>query len=262
MNRVVIKFTNGRLYRPPRKDAIRLLRFWTLDAPFPPAQFNVDASVSALTGLTVPLCMDDNNALSCCVMAAQAKFLRRYHALECGSLLNISPAQVSQAYLAQTGGQDIGLIPDESFAFWASNGWAAGDDGAIHKIMGSARIDATDGLDVQRAIWKLGGVCVGGLIPEIWVNKTDPWELSDLSQPIAGGHEMYCNAYDAQADTYSVETWDRVQVIAGDAFRSAFSEGNQGECHGLIRGVDAIAAIDGLDTSALQTALQMDREAA
>lgn len=254
-----IQFRSGRIYVPPKANAVRLRRFWASSAPLPPASFDVDAAVLALTGIAIPQEMDDNNALSCCVLASQAKFMRRYHALEVGLLINVTDQQVKDAYFAQTGGPDDGLVPDDSFAFWASNGWAAGDDGAIHKIIGSARIDATDAVDVQRSIWKLGGCHVGGMIPEAWINQTTPW-VPLPSAPIAGGHEMYAFAYDANG--IWVETWDRKQLITWPAVSWCFSESNQGEAAGIVRGVDAANPIDGLDTAALMAELNQDKEAA
>jgi hypothetical protein len=124
-------------------------------------------------------------------------------------------------------------------------------------------VDATDSLDVHRAIYKLYGILVGGMIPECWVNQSAPWQLSDvLNGPIAGGHEMWCYSYDEIADTYMVETWDRQQVITGAAFRYVFAEANQGEASAIVPDPESAAPIGGFNIAAAQAELQQDREAA
>lgn len=248
----------GRVFKAPKANALRLRKFWCADAAPPPVTFDVDASILALTGLAIPFEMDDNDEYGCCVMAAQAKFLRRFYALEAGVLISVSAPQVLTAYMAQTGGADNGLIPDDSFAYWASNGWTAGNPSFDQKIITSARVDATNQNDVELCISKLGGCFFGGEIPEVWMNATGPWQ-PEPGRPIAGGHEMYAYAYDATGVT--VETWGRPQVITWEAVAWCFAESNDGEAAGLIRGNDAPKPVDGLDTAALMADLQAIQEA-
>jgi hypothetical protein len=255
-----INFKPGRIYRPPALNAVRLRRFWLPSAQPVPSSYDIDAAIISLMGISIPAEMDDNNTLSCCVEAAKCKGLRRYFALETGTASPVSAADVESNYLEETGGEDDGLIPDQSFSDWATRGISVGPVASqtIHKIIGSARVDATDALDVQRAVWKLGGIFVGGMIPEVWINQTEDWQPLPGSA-IAGGHEMYGVAFDATRGL-CVETWGRRQWISWPAVSWCFAESNQGEAAAIIRGVESATPVDGLDTTALQTELQQDEE--
>lgn len=245
-------FKFGLIYRPPSPNVARLRRFGLMDAPTPPATYDVNVRVKELVGISIAPQMDANDQHNCCVMAAQAKYLRRYHALETSALINVTPAQVVAAYMGQTGGDDNGLVPHDSLATWTTSGWAAGDDGAVHKIVASARVDATDEVELQRCIWKLGGCLMGGPVPGVWRFQTSPWEPMPNST-IAGGHMMWAYAYDA--DGVWVETWGREQLITWDCVKWFCAESNGGEAYGLVRGVDSVTPADGFDVPALQAAL-------
>jgi hypothetical protein len=254
-----INFKPGRIYRPPAADAVRLRRFWT-PGIVPPASYDVDAAIISLAGISIAPAMDDNNTLSCCVEAAKCKGLRRYFALETGTASTATAQDVETNYFAETGGPDDGLVPDDSFAYWASNGFAVATPASVHKIIGSARVDATDAMHIQLAIWKLGGIFVGGMIPEQWINQTEDWQPLP-GAAIAGGHEMYGVAFDVQRGL-CVETWGRRQWMTWGAASWCFSEMNQGEAAAIIRGVETATPIDGLDTVALQAEIQQVQEAA
>lgn len=260
-------FHFGRQYRAAAPNAVRVKKFWRAGVELAPTAFDVDADIASRTSgeIVIPSSMDANNIHACCVMAAQAKFLRRYHALETGQLLNVTDQQIVAAYLSQTGGSDDGLVPDESFNAWVNTGWASGDGNVVRKIAAAARVDATDRADVQLAIWRLGGVLVGGLIPNQWMASFEsgamtPWDVPSNLNDTAGGHEMYAHAYTPTG--IIVETWGRNQLITWAAVATVFSEANQGEAFALVRGTDADNPIDGLDTASLLAELAIIREEA
>lgn len=255
-----LPFKLGRKFAPPMPNALRLKNYWGVALTPPPPAFDVDASVLALTGITIAPAMDCNNALECCVAASQVKALRRYFALEWGRQINIVDSDTKAYYEAQTGGADDGLIPDDSYEYWATNGIAVASTNSSHKILTRARVDVTDALDVQMAIFKLGGIGVGGMIPEAW-EFTNTWDLEPTS-PIVGGHMVFIHGYDGVADTYTGESWGKIVIITGRAFRQCFAEANQGEALAYVRGNESANPVDGLDTGSLTADFNQIKEAA
>jgi hypothetical protein len=97
--------------------------------------------------------MDGNDTEGDCVEAAKAKYQRIADTAATGSTPNITTAEVVAQYLKETGGQDVGLVPDLSFEDWKNNGALFG--GEIRKILEHVQLDISNFTETMEAIYYL-----------------------------------------------------------------------------------------------------------
>lgn len=255
----------GRVYEPPvHPNHARMKTLWKASLPLPPATFDVDAAI----GLKFPPRMYLNDTEGDCVLVARANQSTRFIAQQTGVVPVISDDEVQAEYLAETGGPDTGLVPDDSLSLWKSQGWMCA--GAHHAIQAWGRIDTADMLDVQRCISLLGGMQLSMSLPIAWQDAIDAgkvWDVpADPSDPRFapgswGGHQVWCNSYDTEGVT--CWTWGQLQKITWAALRWIGAAENQGEAEAIVRCNDASGAgpADHLDIAMLLGDLQLIEEA-
>lgn len=244
----------GRRYRSPAHPAkARMKTMWHADLPLPPEAFDVDS----LFAFPIPIKMYMNDVEGDCVIAARANHQVRFLAGELGGLVDISDHEVLTEYLKETGGEDNGLVPEDAMNSWKANGWVAG--GRQRTIAAWGRVDATDKLDVQRAVWLLGGMQLSLQLPRIWETALDAnrsWDVPpDKEEHNAilgtwGGHQVYVKSYDAVGVT--VLTWGAPQVITWAGLAWAGAAANLGEAQAIVRADDGtVPPVDGLNLQKL-----------
>lgn len=234
----------GRVWRPPvQPDRARMRAMYHTALPTPPDAYDVDAAL----GVPIPPRMYLNDVEGDCVIAARANQQTRFVVACTGRVPNISDMEVEAEYRAETGGPDTGLVPEDSFALWQRAGWVA--DGANHKITAWGRVDATDPLDVKRAVWLLGGMQLSLSLPTAWSVALDagkPWDVpADMSRADAqpngwGGHQVYVVAYNPIG--VICYTWGQRQLITWEGLDVYGAEKNMGEAAAIVRSNDGILA--------------------
>lgn len=250
----------GRIYKPYfRANKARMTTMWNPTLPEPPDSFDVDSELVS----NPPLRMYDNDVFGDCIIAARANQQVRFTALQSKTIPVITDDEVESEYVAETGGPDTGLIPEDSFALWQIPGWVAA--GCNHKISLWGRVDATNALDVKRTIWLLQGMQLAVQLPLFWRDALmagEPWDAptaqnaasSDAELGSWGGHGLYVCAFDLQGIT--VLTWGQRQLITWAGLAWAGSEVNMGEAAGIVRSSEGDSAED-VDIEKLATELKL-----
>jgi hypothetical protein len=112
-----------------------------------------------------------------------------------------SGPQVVAQYLAETDGQDAGLVISTHLLRWQRSGLFAAPDfgpGPANKIGAFASLPLNSPLALHRAIWLYGVAKIGIECPrsaQEQFGAGQPWTVISTS-PIAGGHDIEFVAYD------------------------------------------------------------------
>lgn len=223
----------------------RMSTFLCPTLPTPPVAFDVDAEILA-AGITIPVRMYDNDFEGDCVIAAQANQQTRFSTGYSGQLLTITDDEVQNEYMKQTGGADLGLVPDDSLDLWRTAGWTVA--GKLHTISAWGRANATDSSEVKSCISLLAGMQLSMMLPIEWnasFNAGRPWDVVPGARLGSwGGHQVYVSAYD-ELGVYCF-TWGKRQLITWAALAWAGAEANQGEAEAVVTGTTDVVDVAGL----------------
>jgi len=186
----------------------------------------------------IPDGSDGNDEYGDCVIAAQAKQLRRFERAEHGRWPNVTTKEIVTEYLRQTGGADSGLYLLDSLKVWRTRGWVGG--GRLEKIaaFGSISIDNSTKAARTQTRFEFKAAMAGGLgiqlgfmLPIISLEQFDadkPWSVDGHSLTgkyavgSAGGHAVYGLKYGP--DQIWVSSWARRKQPAGWGFVSAYCD--------------------------------------
>lgn len=198
-----------------RRDS-RNLKFASLviaRRPAPPASYDFDS-----THRGIPTPMFANDVYGCCVISGRAHQTLRFEDIEQGSVLMIKDKEVVKEYLAETGGEDKGLVVLDSLKLWRKAGWKVGQH--RYKIRAFAELDPKDPEQVRTAIYADVGLGLGLLLPlsaQDQIQAGQPWEL--VAGPRSkigswGGHYAYACGYTPKGPV--CVTWGRKQQMSWD----------------------------------------------
>ncbi|MCY2978277.1 MAG: hypothetical protein NTU79_06380 [Planctomycetota bacterium] len=154
-----------------------------------------------------------NNAYSNCVIAG------KYHAegvwsgndSDSGGVVVATNQEVLTAYQTICGPGDHGCVITQVLNYYRDHGLKF--NGSTRKIDGYVRMDWTNKLEVQVAIYLFGAVTIGINFPSAWQNNS-VWDVTDSL--ILNGHDVTCVGYDTQG--VQVSSWGRIYTITWAAF--------------------------------------------
>jgi hypothetical protein len=138
-----------------------------LTAPLPAPPETVDY-LSAIP--VAALNADGNDTYGDCVEAGKAHNVEilTYNA-QPSAPVNIPPATVVADYLAETGGQDTGLVIADSLGVWQASGMPTGlapPAETVDKITAHAELDYADLTELKQAISIFGASLIGLVLPD------------------------------------------------------------------------------------------------
>jgi hypothetical protein len=159
-----------------------------------PAEYDFDLTHSA-----VPTPMYGNDDWGCCVISGRAHQTLRFELVEQKRILRVTAKEVVDEYLAQTGGEDIGLITLDSLRLWRKQGWLAAKK--RYAIRAFSEVNRRSIEEVKTAIFLNLGVGIGLRLPlsadeELRAGK--PWTRTTGRGTVAdswGGHYVYVCGY-------------------------------------------------------------------
>ena len=159
--------------------------------------------------------MYKNDEFGDCVIAG------KYHAegvwsgndTDSGGVVLGTDAEVLTAYQTICGPGDNGCIITQVLDYYRDKGLKF--NGSIRKIDGYVRLDWTNKLEVQVAIYIFGAVSIGINFPDSW-RKESIWDIT--TSQIIGGHDVTCVGYNSQG--VQVSSWGRIYTMTWAAFLS------------------------------------------
>ena len=177
----------------------------------------------------VPNPMYKNDEHPCCVIAGRAHHTLRFELTEQGGLPTITDDEVIDEWRRQSKGAEEGLYLMDSLKLWRDQGWKAG--GKKYSIKAFAKVDPADVERMKTAIYLLGGVGLGLVLPfAVTRDSSDaaPWSVPEdpslAEKDPHGGHYLLLTGYDASGPvgvTWGRKqsmTWDFVRRYADEAF--------------------------------------------
>ena len=201
--------------KPARKDA-RTIKLKTIlkaeNLPPLPASYDIDVEYPSFADNN----MYGNDTLGDCVMAGRAHMTLRFEEYEQNLDIPISDNDVTTEYFKETGGSDSGLDMLTSLNCWR-DGWEAAGEG--YSIYAYAAIDYTNSTEAEYAIMLLRGAYIGLQLPNSAMQQFDAnqsWSVVDNDEGTAGGHCVYCMAYDS-GGIYCM-TWGKRQYMTWGFF--------------------------------------------
>lgn len=229
-----------RLGKAPKQMDPRTLQYKSLRAPGPwrpPASYSWDGENLG----AVPCPMFANDRYGCCVISERAHHTLRFEFNEQGLAVPITDAEVVNEYLAESGGQDNGLVMLYSMRDWRTYGWKAG--GRRYNIHSFLAVTPQDHDAVKEATVVGQGLAYGVSLPlsaADQLNAGGPWVLSGGPRSASGswgGHAILASEYNADGVTFI--TWGKRQFASWD-WIDAYCD----ECYLVIDNVDADLAAD------------------
>lgn len=180
-----------------------------------PAEYDFDLKHSA-----VPTPMFGNDEWGCCVIAGRAHQTLRFELVEQNRILRVTEKEVVDEYLAQSGGEDIGLITLDSLRLWRKQGWTAARKRYAIRAFSEVNRRSVD--EVKTAIVMNLGVGIGLRLPnsadeELRAGK--PWTRTTGRGSVAnswGGHYVYVCGYTKLGPV--CVTWGRKQQMSWKFF--------------------------------------------
>ena len=134
--------------------------------------------------------MMDNDREGCCVVTALCKLLGIANAYRPGgSVLVATDAEVSKIYHQIGGPGDNGLYSPDALDWLRDKGFMIG--GKLHKILGYAAVDPTDGEMLNAAHHWFHGLYYGVALSRqqyTHASDTDTWDID--GSPVVGGHAI------------------------------------------------------------------------
>ena len=185
---------------------------------------------------TMPTPMFGNDEWGCCVISGRAHQTLRFELVEQKRMVRMTAKEVVDEYLAQSGGEDSGLITLDSLRLWRKQGWTAARK--RYAIRAFSEVDRKRIDEVKTAIVMNLGVGIGLRLPasaerELAAGK--PWTKTSGTgtRPNSwGGHYVYVTGYTKLGPT--CVTWGSKQRMSWTFF-SAYCD-------------EAYAIIDALNT--------------
>lgn len=117
--------------------------------------------------------------------------------------------EIVNYYFKYTGGQDSGVVLADFLAYVRKNGFLRG-----HTISAYAPVSVHDIPTIQAATWLYDSTYTGIVVTEAMQQAFEdevPWNTSQLSSPVAGGHCVPLVGFDDK-HLYCV-TWGEIQPI-------------------------------------------------
>jgi hypothetical protein len=207
-----------------------------------PASYNYDTVI----GMTIPDGMDKNDVLGDCVIAAQAKQVRRFEAAEQGVILNITDQNISDRYFAQTGGPDVGLDTNQSLRLLRKDGWDIGSNN--YKIYAYASVNSQSPIETKYGILLFGGVQVTLGLP-MSAQQEVVWESTTDNVGSWGWHQVYTFGWNSIGPLFL--TWGTIKQMTW-AFYFKYCP----SCFAVIDDRDSWDADSPVDTDKLSLLLQ------
>ena len=124
--------------------------------------------------------------------------------------------EVLSVYFSITGGADSGIVLTDLLDKWQNEGLVFG--GKLTKIAGRVAIDNTNKTEVMIALDLFGGLYLGAMIPESWVQSPNGGTWSADYSPPVGGHCIGGGKYD-QSGLW-VMTWAGLRFVPWEVFTS------------------------------------------
>jgi hypothetical protein len=204
--------------RDPRNLQLRALLRRAIKLP---TEYDFDLNHKA-----VPTPMFGNDNFGCCVISGRAHQTLRFELVEQKRVLSITTREVVDEYLAQSGGQDSGLIMLDSLRLWRKQGWIAA--GKRYYVRAFSEVNRARLNEVKTAIFLNLGVGIGLRLPlsaerELAAGK--PWTTTTGAGSRAntwGGHYVYVSGYTKLGPT--CVTWGKKQQMSWDFFTAYCDE--------------------------------------
>ena len=224
---------------PAKRDARNLqLRALLKKAVKLPLEYDFD-----LKHPTVPTPMFGNDQWGCCVISGRAHQTLRFELVEQKKVLPITTKEVVDEYLAQSGGEDSGLIMLDSLRLWRKRGWTAASK--RYNIRAFSEVNRAKLTEVKTGIFLNLGVGIGLRLPksaerELMAGK--PWTTTTGSGATPnswGGHYVFVSGYTRLGPT--CVTWGAKQQMSWAFFTKYCDE--------------AYALIDDLNTAKKRAAI-------
>lgn len=231
----------------------RLRNYLRASLQTPPAKIDYTKSVTAV--------LEDiygNDTLGDCVIAAFWHLLAVWTGNATGTPVHATLAQIVAMYSAISGyvpgdpSTDNGCDMTAAMNWICAHGFPNGD-----KPLGWVRIDATNKVEVQQAIWLFEGVDFGVGLPDAWITpfpsgNNFTWGVSGASDP-NNGHSFMAGGYDANGVT--IDTWGLLGNLTYAAIAKYATSSNGGEID-ILLSADMIAkgiqkAPNGVDWASL-----------
>ena len=132
--------------------------------------------------------------------------------------VDLTTAQILNAYFNLTGGADSGIYLLDGCRYFKDKGVGRDENGQPHRIQAYAQVQVRDHTEVKRALWQFGGLYIGAGLPVsaqgqvggLW-DVTGPPDQGDSAWGSWGGHAMYALQYDAHG--LEVVTWGQRQPL-------------------------------------------------
>lgn len=218
---------------PAKRDARNLqLRALLKKAVKLPTEYDFDLKHQA-----VPTPMFGNDQFGCCVISGRAHQTLRFELVEQKKVISITTKEVVDEYLAQSGGEDSGLIMLDSLRLWRKQGWLA--ERKRYNIRAFSEVNRARLNEMKTAIFLNLGVGIGLRLPssaERELTAGKPWTTTTGagSKPNSwGGHYVYVSGYTRLGPT--CVTWGAKQQMSW-RFYTAYCD-------------EAYAIIDDLNTA-------------
>jgi hypothetical protein len=218
-------FRLGRAHRAPGTKTLKLRGYLTAPLPPPPPSVDWQSAIPQ-----ADLNPDGNDQYGDCVEAGKAHQIEGWtFNSDPDDPVNIPPATVVSDYLAETGGQDTGLVIANSLQTWQTSGMPTGlaSPETVDKIDAYAELEASDLTQLQQVIAIFGGSLIGLDLPDYVLDQPlgQPWALPATGPAPppnpSNGHCVVLLGYDSTY--FYCVTWGVVTPIE-PAFLTAYMD--------------------------------------
>lgn len=198
----------GRKRRKSHPSSLRLGAYLNeAAAKLPPSTNRRNKASSALAR------MYGNDTYGDCVIAGKAHLLGLWAAADESLDVEATDTEILSQYQSICGPGDNGCVITDVLDVMRSRGFVMG--GKTYTIDGYVSIDWHNKLEIQVALYLLGGLTIGINLPQAWTQQSI-WDVTNTR--IVGGHDVTVLDYDEKG--VYVASWARVYLLTWAALTS------------------------------------------